>query len=143
MKRKISFLTVLFMLVFACFCFAGCDKERGNGKLVCEILSTEETQIVITVSEMEGEWTLQDCMQQLAEGEQISYSVEGGMITQINGKANGGNSYWMIYISDTEFSNTAWGTITYNDAEYASAILGADALPVKAGHTYIFSYQSF
>jgi hypothetical protein len=40
-------------------------------------------------------------------------------------------------------SNAAWGTVLYKDVEYGSAVLGADALELKAGCIYIWSYMTF
>ena len=137
-------VSVILSLVCACLCFVACNKgDTGSKTVECDVVATTQTQVVISVSALTGEWTLKECMEQLSADGKLTYTISNGMVTQINGKQNTGNSYWMSYISDTEFSNTGWGTVEYEGQTYASAIFGAEELPVKAGHTYIWSYQSF
>ena len=50
---------------------------------------------------------------------------------------------WMLYTSDGEMSNAAWGEIEYNGEKLGSAVLGADALPVLEGQVYVWYYQAF
>jgi hypothetical protein len=49
----------------------------------------------------------------------------------------------MLYTSDSDNSNVAWGEIEYDSNVYGSAILGAEMLTVKDGCLYIWVYQSF
>ena len=101
--------------------------------------------VVITISQeasVEGV-TLQDYMEQLQEDGELSFTIENGLVTKINGTKNGTNSFWMLYTNDAENANTAWGTYEYNEVVYSSAILGAETLQIKAGCTYIWVYQTF
>ena len=49
----------------------------------------------------------------------------------------------MLYTSDAELSNTAWGEVEYNGAKLGGAIVGAGELPVAEGQIYVWSYQGF
>jgi len=113
------------------------------------VIKDSETCIVIrpTAESMEGktDMLLIDYMNELvAEGE-LSCTISDGMITSINGIENPADysSCWMLYTSDAENANTAWGTVEYEGVEYGSAISGAEALKIKAGQLYIWVFQSF
>lgn len=86
-----------------------------------------------------------DYMQALKEDGVLDYTVESGMITSINGKANAVDytSCWMLYTDDAELSNTAWGTVELDGKTYASAISGAEELTLKDGATYVWVYMTF
>ena len=143
MKRKVSIFLLLFALVCLCFGFTACGgKENGKKSFVCEVISSTQTEVVISVSQATGDCVLLDCMQTLQENGELTYSLSGGMVVQINGISNGGSSYWLLYTSDTEFSNTSWGEVEYDGQSYASAILGVESLPVQGGQIYIWSYQT-
>jgi hypothetical protein len=101
--------------------------------------------VVITISQeasVQGV-TVLEYMSQMEENGELSFTIENGMITKINGTKNGTNSYWMLYTNDAENSNTAWGTYEYKENTYGSAVLGAESLQIKAGSTYIWLYQTF
>jgi hypothetical protein len=49
----------------------------------------------------------------------------------------------MLYTSDTDNANTAWGEVEYKGEVYGSAILGAEALTIKEGCLYIWIFQAF
>jgi hypothetical protein len=67
------------------------------------------------------------------------------MITSINGIENPADysSCWMLYTSDEDNANAAWGTVEYEGKEYGSAISGAETLKIKADKLYIWVYKSF
>lgn len=136
MKKFLTALTT-FIAILACCLFAACgDKEP--------ITADENTVIITAVSssfDFENK-TLKEYMDFL-QGDNFTYSIENGMVTTINGKSNTTNSYWMLYTDDSENANNAWGTFEYESVIYGSAILGAEALPVKEGCTYIWAYQTF
>ena len=142
MKRKIL---SLFLVIFSLFCLVACDKENNTGALSCEVVLEESTRVVISVSDKDGSFTVLDCMELLQEKGEISYKISSGMITEINGKENATDfsSCWMLYTSDTEMSNSEWGTIDCDGKTLASAIVGADTLTVISGGVYIWEYQTF
>ena len=139
MKRKI--FSILWMVI-SLFCMVACG---GKGKVVCEITSQTETRVVITVSEATENATVIDCMEYLAEKADFAYTISSGMVTEINGKANTADfsGCWMLYTSDAELSNTEWGTIDCDGKRIASAIVGAEVLPVVAGEMYVWEYVQF
>ena len=113
------------------------------------VIKDSDTYIVIKTTEeaMDGKTDLLliDYMEMLKDKGELEFEVANGMITAINGIENPADysSCWMLYTSDEENANTAWGTVEYKDKEYGSAISGAEALKVKAGQLYIWVYKSF
>lgn len=109
------------------------------------VLQPDENTVVIEVPEdydAEGK-TLYDYMTELAGSGGLTFTIEDGMVTAINGRANTTNSYWMVYTSDEAHANAEWGVMEYEGKEYGSATLGAESLPLAAGGTYIWAYQTF
>ena len=137
------FFTILFAVVASVSTLVGCQKDEGNAKAV--VVECTADMLVIQVEDVEGEVVLLSVMQTLQEEEKLSFEIVGGMITEINGKANAVDysSCWMLYTSDAELDNTEWGTLQYQGQTIGSAIVGADSLPVVAGAYYVWSYQSF
>lgn len=132
--KKLAIFLLVFTLSF-CALFAGCNK----GPLV---LKETDTFVVIT-AQTDEDLTLIEYINTLDEYKDM-FVIENGMVTSIDGIANTANwsHSWMIYTSDTEMANTAWGEIEYKGNVYGSAILGASQLKVKNGCLYIFVYQS-
>ena len=104
-----------------------------------------DTMIIVRCAEEDEGKTLIGYMNELQEGGKLDFTVEGGMITSINGTENAADysSCWMLYTSDAEMSNNAWGTVEYDGSEYGSAVLGAESLEIKAGEIYIWAYATF
>ena len=129
--KKILSLMLVIVTIFSLSTLVSCKKEVEP--------------VVITISQeasVQG-LTLLEYMSQMEENGELSFTIENGMVTEINGTKNGTNSYWMVYTNDAENSNTAWGTYEYNQEIFGSAILGAESLQIKAGCTYIWLYQTF
>lgn len=106
----------------------------------CIAITVSEDQMPITSSS-----TLLDYMQVLKNSERLNFEIADGMITSINGikNADDWSSCWMLYTSDADNANTAWGTVEYNGKVYGSAIYGAETLKIKEGCLYIWVYKSF
>ena len=141
-NKKIVCLA-LAILLFACsVLMTGCKKEPL-------VIKDSDTCIVIkpTADSMDGatDMTLMDYMDKLAEEGTLTCTIANGMITSINSIDNPADfsSCWMLYTSDAENANTAWGTVEYDGNEYGSAISGAETLKIKAGQLYIWVFQSF
>ena len=135
MKRKISYLLTLMLVLFTAFCAVACS----DGSVKATVVSQSETQIVIQIKETDGNATLTDAMEALKEDGKLSFTITGGMVTEINGKANG-TSYWMLYTDDSEMTTTEWGVVEYDGKTLGSAIVGADALTVVEDGMYIWAY---
>ncbi|MBQ2701746.1 MAG: DUF4430 domain-containing protein [Clostridia bacterium] len=141
MKRKmISLISFLALLVLSICYMTSC----GSDQVKATVLDHYENLLAIKIDETDGKATLQDAMENLREADKIAYQTDAtGMITAIGGVENGVNSYWMLYTTDSEFSNAEWGTCAYAGKDLQSAILGAASLVVKTGEIYVWSYQTF
>lgn len=142
-KRFVGAVGLLasLLLVFA-LCTA-CTPEKDP-----LVLKESDTFIVIKADESVSEnETLATYMSKLKErGDAVvDFEIVGGMVKSINGKENASDysSCWMLYTSDTENANDAWGTVEYEEKLYGSAVSGAEALEVKNGEIYIWVYQTF
>ena len=141
MKKSLSVLLV--MAVFAgMFLLTACQNEKL-------VIKDSDTYIVIKTTEkaIDGatDMTLMDYMETLNEKGELEFSISNGMITSINGIDNPADyiSCWMLYTSDADNANAAWGTAEYEGKEYGSAISGAETLIIKPDQLYIWVYKSF
>lgn len=134
--KSASALTLLLVLLIGTLAMSSCKKDPL-------VIYDSDTTIVIRCEEVDGDVTLIDYMTKLREDGEIEFTVKDGMITSINGIANPADfsSCWMLYTSDTDNANSAWGTVLYNNAEYGSAILGAESLKIKADSIYIWVFK--
>ena len=129
-------LGALLTLVISALTLASCTQEPL-------VIYDSETTIVIRCEETDGEKVLIDYMNELQANGKLEFVVEDGMITSINGIENPADfsSCWMLYTSDADNANAAWGTVLYKDVEYGSAILGAESLKMKEGCIYIWAFK--
>jgi hypothetical protein len=134
---------MLMVLVLAvALALSGCKSEPL-------VIKDSEECIVIKPSaqSLEGKdgMVLIDYMNELAQKGELTCTISDGMITSINGIDNPADfsSCWMLYTSDAENANTAWGTVEYEGVTYGSAISGAEGLKIKADQLYIWVFQSF
>ena len=135
MKKTISRLICLLLCLLFCFATVACTKTvKIDGDFV---LITAETKNV-------GEnATLIEYMEYLKENGKLDYEIADGMILSIDGKKGSSNQYWMLYTSDEENANSAWGNCEYEGTVYASASYGAEELLIKDGCVYIWYLQTF
>lgn len=143
--KKTSKIISLFLVIMLLACtvlLSGCKSEPL-------VIKDSETCIVIktTKEAMDGnsDMLLIDYMDKLADEGKMTCKISNGMVTSINGIDNPADfsSCWMLYTSDTENSNAAWGTVEYDGKLYGSAISGAETLKIKPDQLYIWVYQSF
>ncbi len=140
--RKILSVALAVMLLACSLLLTGCKSEPL-------VIKDSDTCIVIKpTAESMGDSTdmvLIDYMNKLIESGELTCTIANGMVTSINGIENPADfsSCWMLYTSDAENSNTAWGTVEYDGKEYGSAISGAETLKIKPGQLYIWVFQSF
>ena len=138
LKKVVTVLLVLTILAG----LSACQSEKL-------VIKDSDTYIVIKTTEqaMDGttDMTLMDYMQTLKEKGELEFSISNGMITSINGIENPADysSCWMLYTSDADNANAAWGTAEYDGQEYGSAISGAEVLKIKPDQLYIWVYKSF
>ena len=142
LQRSVSFLLAVMVLA-GMLLLSGCIQKEPL------VIKDSDTYIVIkTTQEAMGDQTdmlLIDYMAKLKEKGQLEFEIVNGMITSINGIENPADysSCWMLYTSDEELSNSAWGIVEYEGKQYGSAISGAETLQIKADQLYIWVYKSF
>ncbi len=145
MKRKfLSFVSLVAILIVSLCAIVACT-PADKANLKASVVSSTDTVILIQVEDVSSETdTLMDAMSILQENGALDYTVSGGMIQTINGKANKADwsACWMIYTSDSEMGNSEWGTYEYDGVSYASAVLGAESLPLLKGAFYLWVYTS-
>ena len=143
MKRKFYGFLSMCLSFLCALCLFACDrKDKSN--LVCLLVGSNQTRVVISVSQPGQNCTLLDCMEILKQREDnFTYTMFNGMITSINGVENPADfsKCWMLYTSDAEMANTAWGKIEYNSETLGSAVVGAVDLEVIAGGIYVWDYN--
>ena len=144
MKNTTKRLTSLFviLLLVCSMLLSGCKSEPL-------VIKDSDTFIVLKITQEalggETDKYLIDYMNELSQKGELACTISNGMITSINGIDNPADfsSCWMLYTSDTENANSAWGTVVYEGVEYGSAISGAETLKIKADQLYIWVFQSF
>lgn len=134
---------LLVLLLIACtVMLSGCKSEPL-------VIKDSDTYIVIRTTEeaINGntDMRLIDYMDALAQKGELTCTISNGMIISINGIENPADysSCWMLYTSDEENANAAWGVVEYDGKEYGSAISGAETLKIKPDQLYIWVYKSF
>lgn len=142
MKKIFSFLTASIISILL-FSVVGCMTKEPL------VIKESDTYIIINVlseqMEIKDNTTLLEYMNSLKEDGELTFEINNGMVSSVNGIDNSPDwsSCWMLYTSDADNANSAWGNIEYNGNIYGSAILGAESLIVKDGCMYIWFFQSF
>ena len=142
MKKLFTCMLAFLTLAISCV-FVSCFQKQPL------VIKQSDTYIVITVSDKQmslaEDTTLVDYMQSLKTSGELDFEIKDGMVTSINHIENPADfsSCWMLYTSDADNANTAWGEIEYNGNVYGSSVDGAERLTVKNGCLYIWVYQSF
>ena len=132
MKKYCKILCVILSIIACSISLSACVfSDENDGGI--------STVVLASATPSSDNQTLLEYMEQC----EIDFTIESGMITAIKGKSNTTNSFWMLYTSDAENANEAWGTYDYEGTTLGSAVLGASELIVKAGCTYVWVYQTF
>lgn len=143
MKNKTKRLSCLLAILLVCsMLLPGCQNEPL-------VIKDSDTYIVVKTTEEslagKTDMCLIDYMNELAQKGELSCTIKNGMITSINGIENPADfsSCWMLYTSDADNANAAWGIVEYEGVEYGSAISGAETLKIKPDQLYIWVFKSF
>ena len=136
--KKLLSLALAVMVLVGMMLLTACRTEPL-------VIKDSDTYIVIKTTGEKDDLYLIDYMEKLKEKGQLEFSVSDGMITSINGIDNPADfsSCWMLYTSDEESANAAWGTVEYEGKQYGSAISGAEQLKIKPDQLYIWVFKSF
>ena len=141
-SQKILSCLLAMLLLAGSLLLTGCQSEPL-------VIKDSDTYIVIKTTQeamgKDGDMVLMDYMLKLKDKGELEFEIQNGMITSINGIANPADysSCWMLYTSDEENANSAWGVVEYQGKQYGSAIAGAETLKIKADQIYIWVYKSF
>ena len=141
MKKNFNTLIVLVVSIML-FSIVGCTPKKPL------VIKESDTYIVITVSneqmELNSNTTLVDYMNSLKDDGKLDFEMDNGMVSSVNGIENPSDwsSCWMLYTSDADNANSAWGTVEYKGKIYGSAMFGAESLKVKDGCIYIWIFKS-
>ena len=137
-KLLSSFLLFIVLLIFA-----GCFTKKAP-----MVIKELDTYIVINVSsetmEINENTTLVEYMYALKEKGELTFEMKNGMVSSVNGIENPADwsSCWMLYTSDADNANTAWGEVEYKGEVYGSTTMGAESLKIKVGCLYIWIFQA-
>ena len=141
-NKKILARLLAALLLMNLLLLAGCQSEPL-------VIKDSDTCIVLKVTEEaiggNTDMVLIDYMDGLVKSGKMTCTIQDGMVTSINGIDNPADfsSCWMLYTSDEENANAAWGTVDFEGKQYGSAISGAEVLKVKPGQLYIWVFMSF
>ena len=138
--RKILVLSLVLVLLVLCLCACGAKEKEPT-----ILKESDEYYVLKPTADFAGKSLLEFMNSVKASGE-LDFTVDNtNMITSINGVANTSDysKCWMLYTSDTEHANTAWGQIEYNGQVYGSATLGAESLIIVENGLYIWVYTTF
>ena len=140
-RRCLSLVLIAVMLA-SVMALSSCEMLASLFGKEPLVIFDSDTTIVIRCEETDGETTLADYMAELKTAGEIEFTTKDGMITSINGIENPADysSCWMLYTSDADNANSAWGTVLYDGVEYGSAILGAESLKIKGDNIYIWVF---
>ena len=152
--KKLKSIIAMLIAIICMFSFVACEENSSgssrNSKLAKEKVKVVENMVIITVDnnyfKIEENTVLLDYMNALKEDGAIDFTLsKDGMVNSINGQENPADwsKCWMLYSNDVELSNETWGTVTVEEVTYFSAVLGAEALPIKDGKIYVWEYKSF
>lgn len=146
MKKKLSILSILLVVVLALCAFIACGK--GTAKVT--VLENEEELLVIRADETKEDVSLEDVLKDLKKSGEIQYEISNGFITSVNGRNQdpGSGEYWFVYTSLTTYkgvtySDTSWDTYSYDGTDYFSAVVGVDGLPMIEGNLYILALGTY
>lgn len=146
---KRNFLPLAGALLALALPLAACA-PADSGNVEYTVAVNTETLVVFTAPDGIETDSLKAYLDGLVEAGEISYTIEDGMITSLNGTENmsglTSGSYWMLYSDLTEldgvtYTDPTFGTYTYAGKQLASCSYGAEGMPVVEGYTYAIVYE--
>ena len=149
MKKLIPVVAIVLVLLVA---LCACNQkeptkinEPTTPATDSSVINVSDTTIVLApTSDYVGQ-TLLSFMQASTLKGLLEFSLTNGMVTSINGKENTADysKCWMLYTSDENMANTAWGTVEYQGNVYGSAVKGVTELNIIENGLYIWVYTTF
>ncbi|MCH5147126.1 MAG: hypothetical protein J1F61_03855 [Clostridiales bacterium] len=143
MKKKLSIVSILLVLILALCAFAACGK--GTAKVT--VLENEEELLVIRADETKEDVSLENVLQNLKKSGKIQYEISDGFVTSVNGHLPAADEFWGLYTTLTEYKGVTYagtypGSYTYGETVCVSADYGVNGLPMIEGHLYILKITS-
>ena len=148
MKKKLSIVSILLVLIIALCVFAACGK--GTAKVT--VLESEGEVLVIRADETKEDVSFGDVLQNLKKSGKIQFEAKtteyGLSPISVNGRTLGDNEYWAVYTSlskykGTDYSSTEYSSYTYNETVCGYANYGVSGLPIIKGNLYILVLETF
>lgn len=150
MKKLIPVVAIILILLVA---LCACNQQKEPTKINepttpasdSSVINVSETTIVLApTSDYVGQ-TLLSFMQASTLKGLLEFTLTNGMVTAINGKENTADysKSWMLYTSDANMANTAWGTVEYQGNIYGSSVKGVTELNIIENGLYIWVYTTF
>lgn len=146
---KRNFLPLMGALLALALPLAACA-PADSGNVEYTVAVNTDTLVLFTAPEGIATDSLKTYLDGLAQAGEITYTMENGMITSLNGKENvsgaSSGSFWMLYSDLTEldgvtYADPTFGTYTYDGEQLASCSYGAEGMPVVEGYTYAIVYE--
>ena len=137
-KLAVGLMVVIMAIVASVSC-------SMTAKVEAQVVYSDETTVVILVTEADGGARLVNAMKKLKEQGDMDYTISAGFVNSINGVENASDysSFWALYTSDGEYAYPEWGTYEYGGETFGSASLGAESLRVKEGEYYIWHLSAY
>ena len=149
MKKLIPVVAIVLILLVA---LCACNQkeptkinEPTTPATDSSVINVSDTTIVLApTSDYVGQTLLSFVQASTLKG-LLEFSLTNGMVTSINGKENTADysKCWMLYTSDANMANTAWGTVEYQGNVYGSAVKGVTELNIIENGLYIWVYTTF
>ena len=149
MKKLIPVVVIILVLLVA---FCACNKNEPTKiddpttpATDTSVITVSDTTLVLApTSDYVGQ-TLLSFMQASTLKGLMEFSLANGMVVSINGVENTSDysKCWMLYTSDENMANTAWGTVEYQGNIYGSAVKGVTELTIIENGLYIWVYTTF
>lgn len=146
MKRLfIAYTNILALLLL----LSACSISKGSQQQTYPITVNTAELVAFTAPDEFATISLKEYLDGLVTAEKLSYTIQSGMITSINGTENisetNKGSYWMIYSDLLELDGVTYAnptyTYDYNGKVLASCTFGAESMPVIAGYTYAIVFE--
>ena len=130
---------------------AACAPSANIGQARAQLLASDETRVVVSVTAGDETKSLYDVLSDFAQRGEISMegstSEYGFYITSVNGTASDAEHFWAVYTTlgtydGVSYSDAQYGTWEYEGRELASASYGVSGLPLVEGELYALVFTS-
>lgn len=148
MKKKLSIVSILLVLILALCSFAAC----ANGTAKVTVLESEGELLVIRADETKEDVSFGDVLLDLKKSGKIQFEADtteyGLSPISVNGHRITGNEYWAVYTSlsnykGVEYSSTEYGSYTHDEIVCGYANYGVSGLPIIKGNLYILVLETW